>query len=414
MASTAKLLDDEDPTTWPQPIAYAAPAHHAQQQQQLGYYPGPYAPDPAGGGYVYAQPVPLARAVDDGSGGWLPQPAAHAYPVAMAVPLQQQQPHAAAPPGDAAAHGGRKRRDRGVRRCVYPLLLAHNLLHWAVLAATVVFILRVADLAGPLCDVNGCGLGGCDSDFDKCSDKNKSLTQGVTDDGMGDFTCCALKADVPFVSAARTAWATGIAACVVGWLCLLLGPAIIACRQRGICCCRLGGGSGGGADGGAARAPLSPFLLRVPVLGASYAYRAYRRAARLGGGGGGDDGECCEEASVEAAAAARKARLRALWSLLSSTALADSLGRDVLLTTAGALWVWHAEGAWVGTSAAAAAAGGAGGGGGSQPFATGPLRWTGPTAFGSVVFAASGASLVSGLCLRSRAILAAVDDGDDD
>lgn len=142
--------------------------------------------------------------------------------------------------------------------------------------------------------------------------------------------------------------------------------------------------------------------MRLPVIGAAYLFKWYRSggvpsagtaAAAMAAHGSAD--ECCDE--EEHAREEREAgRLRVL-DTLSRTLLADSFLRDVLLIAAGAVWVWHAEASFPGSSLAA---------GYSEPISrVGPLMWSGPLAFGSWLFVCACLSMVALLSLRSRVIL---------
>lgn len=449
----------DDPTRVPPPAYnFLAPyGGYAPQPQPPAYgvqpvaAPQPY-PGGGGGGLPYTSGGGDPTPSGGGAGYWQPQPPAMVAPIAVAVPLMPPPPAPTlvAPGGGDAecchsddddddrsscdsdgmpvSRRERRRRrrraqrerergaggggGRGRRPCLaLPLLLAHNLLHWALVAGAVYFVVHTKDTVDPLCDINGCGLMGCDFPDAKCAVRGDVITAGISDDGFGDHSCCAHKGDVPFVTAATTTWAVALAGCVLGAVGAAVGPLLARARLRRAAA---RASDSVGADALHARdAAVSPLSLRLPIIGAAYAYShlGQPQQQQQGAGSGGGiavDGSVLLAtdggfASLDSDGGERKPRAGtvALLRVLSLTLLCDSLVRDLLLLGAGSHWLLSAEPAWANSSAAAAAA--------SDDDATGSgsVQWRGPVAPGTWLAVGAAASLVTTLALRSWAVTSA-------
>jgi hypothetical protein len=461
---------DDDPSRVPppQPPAYFTPPYGAPPGASGGYAPagaGGYAPAGAGG-YAPQPPAygvqPVAQHLYGGGGDPMPywqqqqqqqQQQPQLAPMAVAVPLMPPpQPVPALAPGgepdcchsddddsdsDGGGHGGdasrrerrrrrraQRERDRGSGRrpCLaLPLLLAHNLLHWALVVGGVAFVVHTKEMTDPLCDMNGCGMLGCDFPGAKCSTHGYVITDGIATDGF-THACCAAKGDVPFVTAATVCWSVGVAACVLGAVGAVFGPLLARARLRWAAGRT---GSSAGADTLHARdALVSPPSLRLPIVGAAYAF-SHMGAPQIGlggnkhggsggaigvdgsvllasvsdGGGGGFVSPTTADDAAASDAPPRKPRAGSgsLLRVLSLTLLYDSLVRDLLLLGAAGHWVLAAEPAWAASSAEAHA---------TDDDATSPggLQWRGPASLGTWLAAGAAASLATTLALRSWAV----------
>ena len=421
---------------------YAVPQPGGMMMQQpvAGYaLPYGYYPDQNGNSIPYAQPVamdaagnPIGPAAVAG-GGPTPQ---YYYPVqppssaaaavgfgqqAYAIGQQQMPPPGYGFGGGAAplaipvplatpavcAHDHhhhhhqeppkqqkqKKKEERpGLRWYVFPLLLSHNLLHYAVLALSITFVVRVQDLVNPLCDPNDCGFMGCDFIDAKCSTKGKQLTHGLIADEFGDDECCAFPQDIPLISESKTAWAVGISGTVIGWVAAVLGPLIFMCFVK----CGQSSFSNHGGD------PPNPLSMRLPVVGAAYTYsrledeherRVAEEARRRQEGHDHHHADDDHDNTMPsyARAGSEKYKWRTL-SVYSSLALFDSLVRDVLLLAAGLLWSTKAETVFASSTIGAG-------------YTNASFQWKSIVAFGTYLFAAAAASLGVNMALRSHAVM---------